>query len=265
MESVAHAARVVLLGLARWFDRARALCCSLGAGTLRLRQLRAGIEDTWRGFVADAAEIDSGLDPAEAAIVARFVTAADRVLIVGCGTGRDVIPLVRAGCQVVGIDPVAEAVATARSALETRQLHCSIIEGYFEDTAVAGRFDVILFSNHCYSHIPERTRRVAVLEKAGGQLEPGGRVLVTYLASSSPSRRPVRVMQTVARLSRSDWQPEVGDHLVPLDAARGRFGYEHFFAPGELEQEAAGAGLIVLPHREHPHARALLVLTTPSA
>ena len=262
MESVVHAARTVLLWTARWFDRARALCVSLSAGTLGFRQLRAGIEDTWSGFVADESEIASGWDPAEAAIVARFISAVDRVLVIGCGTGRDLIPLLRMGCEVVGIDPVPEIVAMARRELEKRQLQSSIVEGYFEDTAVPGRFDVVLFSNHTYSYIPERSRRVAVLKKAADLLSPRGRILATYLASRAPFRpRMLRAMQAVARLTRSDWRPERGDHLEPLDGRPGRFAYEHFFGPGELEHEAADASLIVLPHREHPHARQMLVLT----
>src|SRR5262245_55345244 len=186
----------MLLGTARTLERARRLCVSLAAGTLRLDQLRDGIEETWRDYVADEAQIDAGLDPAEAAIVERFITPADRVLVVGCGTGRDVIPLLRMGCQVVGIDPVTEAVTRARRALESRRLRGAIVEGYFEETAVPGCFDVILFSNHCYSYIPERARRVAVLKKAAGQLGPGGKILVTYLAAPQPGRtRSLHAMQ----------------------------------------------------------------------
>ena len=265
-QSVVHAARAMLLETARWLDRARALCVSLGVGTLRLRDVRAGVEDNWSGFVTDAAEIESGLDPAEAAVVARFIGVNDRVLVVGCGTGRDVIPLVRMGCQVVGIDPVAHAVGIARRELAARGLAASIVEGYFEDAPVPGTFDVILFSNLCYSYIPERERRTKLLRKAAGLLSPGGKILVTHLAARSPFRtRMLWSMRAAARLTRSDWHPEAGDHLVPINGARARFGFEHFFAPGELEREAADAGLLVLPHREHPHARPLLVLTTPHA
>lgn len=260
--SVVHAARAMLLGAARWLDHARALCVLLGVATLRLRDVRAGVEDMWSRFVTDPEEIASGLDPAEAAVVARFIGATDRVLVIGCGTGRDVIPLARMGCEVVGVDPVAHAVTTARRELERRGLAASIVEGYFEDASVPGTFDVILFSNLCYSYIPERARRTNVLRKAAGLLSPGGRILVTHLAARSPFRtRRLWSMRAVARLTRSDWRPEAGDHLVPISGARARFGFEHFFAPGELEQEAADAGLLVLPHREHPHARPLLVLT----
>jgi SAM-dependent methyltransferase len=234
---------------------------AVAAGTLRLGQLRAGIEDTWRDYVEDEAHIDAGLDPAEHAVVARFITATDRVLVVGCGAGRDLIPLARMGCDVVGVEPIAETVTTARRALETRQLRASIVAGYYEDTEVPGRFDVILFSNHCYSLIPERRRRVAVLEKAARQLTGDGHILVTYLAALSATRkRSLRIMQTVARLTRSDWRPEPGDQLDSLEAPRGLFGYEHLFRPDELEQEATDAGLHVLPHREHPHVRQMLVL-----
>ena len=262
-EWCARSTRAVLVATARGLDRTRACCVSLAAATLRLDDVRAGIENTWRGYVVDEAEIDAGLDPAETAVVTRFVTAGDRVLVVGCGTGRDVIPLVRMGCDVVGIDPVREVVAAARRALDRRGLRASIVDGYFEDAQIRGRFDVILFSNHCYSYIPERRRRVEMLRKAADQLTSRGRLLVTYIASPSPAgTRSLRAMQSVARLTRSDWQPEAGDRLEPLDGARGSFAYEHLFRPGELEAEAHDAGLTVLPHREHPHARQMLVLVS---
>lgn len=235
---------------------------SLAAATLRFREVRAGIEDTWRGFVADEGEIDAGLDPAEAAVVSRFIAPGDRVLVVGCGTGRDVIPLVRMGCDVVGIDPVREAAAAARSALEARGLRAPVIDGYFEDAQIPGSFDVILFSNHCYSYIPERRRRVGVLRKAADRLTGRGRLLVTYIASPSPvGNRSWRLMRAIGSLTNTDWQLEAGDRLEPLDGGRGSFAYEHLFGPGELEDEARDAGLTVLPHREHPHARQMLVLT----
>jgi SAM-dependent methyltransferase len=259
----ARSARAALVTTARGLERARAWCVSLAAATLRLREVRAGIEETWRGFAAGEAEIDAGLDPAETSVVSKFITAGDRVLVVGCGTGRDVIPLVRMGCEVVGVDPVREAVATARRALEARGLRASIVEGYFEESDVPGGFDVILFSNHCYSYIPGRRRRVEVLRKAGARLTAPGHLLVTYIASPSPSgARSLRAMRSVSRLTGSDWQPEAGDRLEPLDGARGSFAYEHLFRPGEVEEEAGDAGLTVLPHREHPHARQMLVLVS---
>ena len=253
--------RAVLLSAARWLDRARAVCLSLGLGTLRIHHLRAGIADTWRSYNVDDEEIASGLDANEKEVIARFVKPGDRLLVVGCGTGRDVIPLARMGCDVVGVDPVPEAVISARRMLSSLRLTAEIIEGYLEDVEVPGLFDVILFSNLCYSYFPESQRRTTVLRRAGTQLSADGRILVTYLTMRQPFQtRMLACLQFAARVSRSDWQPEGGDHLNPISSSRAGFGYEHFFGPGDLEREAIQAGLRVIPHDQHPLARPLLVL-----
>jgi SAM-dependent methyltransferase len=253
--------RMVLLHAAKWLDRARAMCLSLGLGTLRIYHLRVGIVDAWSSYNRDDEEIASGLDADEREVVARFLKPGDRLLIVGCGTGRDVIPLVRMGFDVVGVDPVPEAAITARRILNREGLAAQILEGYFEDIQVPGLFDVIMFSNLCYSYFPESRRRTAMLRKAGTHLSADGRILVTYLTMRPPFQtRMLACLQFAARLSRSDWRPEAGDHLNPIRSAHGGFAYEHFFASGELEREAADAGLHVIPHAQHPLARPLIVL-----
>lgn len=253
--------RAALLRAARWFDRARAVCLSLGLGTLRIHHLRLGIQDAWRRYNHGDDQIASGLDADEQQVIDRFVKPRDRVLIVGCGTGRDVLPLVRMGCEVVGVDPVPEAVIAARRVLNRERLAAQIIEGYFEDVEVQGLFDVILFSSLCYSYFPETRRRTAVLIRARNQLSTDGRILVTYLTMWPKFQtRMLACLQFAARVSGSDWRPEAGDHLTPIGASRAEFAYEHFFGPGEVEREAAKAGLQVIPHAQHPLARPLLVL-----
>lgn len=264
--------RRLLLHTALWLDRGSAVCASLAIGTMRLRDLRAGIERRWSGFSGGEDQIASGLDAVEQALFDRFVRDGDRVLVVGCGTGRDTIPLAARGCTVTGIDPLPQAIAAARRALDARGLQADLVEGYVEDVAEAadvvrrGPFDIVLFSNLTYTYIPQSTHRIAVLRTMAAQLAPGGRILVTYFYSDKPHRtRLLRVMQLASRVSRSDWEPQAGDTLTPIDYPRGHFDYDHLFAPGELEREAQEAGLHVVPHREHPHSRAVLVLTRDDA
>jgi hypothetical protein len=71
-------------------------------GTMRLNDLRAGVERRWSEFFVADADITSGLMPWESEVVSKFVRPADRVLVVGCGTGRDVLVLAGMGCRVTG-------------------------------------------------------------------------------------------------------------------------------------------------------------------
>lgn len=93
--------------------------------------------------------------------------------------------------------------------------------------------------------IPKSRRRIDVLRKARGNLAPGGRVLISCVGHRE--RRHSRLFELVkigARLRRSDWQPEEGDIVYPMMGPR--FHYEHIFVPGEVEAEAAAAGLRVI-------------------
>ena len=241
--------RELLDGVSRLFHRLSTAFLYLAAGTLDFRDVRAGIEHIWNDFNQGATEIDAGLLPWESDAVNRFVHPDDRIAIVGCGTGRDVIALARLGHHVVGVDPAARAVMRLRQVLAERTLPVTVVDGYFEDAPIPGAFDVIWFSNFTYTYIPGCLRRVEVLRKAGHHLAPGGRILVT-LPTPAPGR-PHRLYEQLARLMgvlcRSDWRLEPGDTVARQPtAARPLYHYEHCFIPGEINDEGVATGLRVL-------------------
>ena len=179
-------------------------------------------------------------------LVARFVRPGEAVLIVGAGSGRDVIPLVERHCRVTGIDPAAAALGIAREVLRARQLPATLIEGFFEDVAVPGRFDVVMFSYFSYSYVPEARRRIAALRKAASCLTEGGRVLISYAPLPGSHPLLIRVARAAAAICRTDWRLEPGDH-VAISGSAFR-GYTHAFADGEIEREAQAADLDVVHH-----------------
>ena len=137
------------------------------------------------------------------------------------------------------------------AAVIRRGLSAEIVQGYFEDVALPGVFDVIVFSFLCYGYIPESRRRIEVLRKAKTGLAPGGTILMSYVGNFQ--RRQSRLMDLMgrgARVLRSDWHPEPGDIVQPLLVGEARFHYEHIFIPGEVDAEIAAAGLRLLFHDE---------------
>jgi SAM-dependent methyltransferase len=184
------------------------------------------------------------------------------VLVVGCGTGRDVMPLARIGCEVVGVEPVGVAAATARRTATERGLAATILDGYVEDVAFPGLFQAIMLSYYCYSYIPGRQRRIEVLKKARAHLSPGGRILLSYSACFiPPARRPWA--KTVGRWCRSDWLVEEGDVLVPHRSSPGLFSYDHAFTRDEIAEEIASAGLQTCSRQDlYPHSVSVLVLAS---
>ncbi len=234
---------VALAGAGRLFARVARVFNHLAAGTLRIADLRVGIEHSWERFTARDANVAIGLLPWEERLIARFVAAEDRVLLVGSGPGRDFIALVEKGFRVTGVEPARRAIATSRQQLERRGLSAEIIEGFFEEVPVTGTFDVIIFSHCCYSFIPQSKRRIDALRKAGALLSARGRIIISYMTEQSGHPSLVGLARFAATVSRSDWRPERGDVIDPLNTARPLFHYEHPFRPGEIDSEASAAGL----------------------
>jgi SAM-dependent methyltransferase len=227
----------------RVFARATRALNHLAAGTLTIDQLRVGIERTWEEFSARDSDIAAGLMPWEVDMLARFVTRDDDVLLVGSGPGRDLVAMISAGYRVTALEPARRANTTCRRQLAVRGLTADIIEGFFEDAALPRRFDVIIFSGCCYNFMPGSRRRIAALRKAADHLSPAGRIVVNFMAGRSGHPLLIQLARFAAAITRSDWRPERGDVLVPVDPARPQFHYEHPFEPGELEAEATAAGL----------------------
>jgi len=168
-------------------------------------------------------------------------------LLVGCGTGRDMIALLELGYRVEGLDVSARAIELARRMLERRRLSPTLHVGSIEDVVPPGTFDAVIFSWFCYGYIPHRQTRIAVLRNVTPHLKPDGRVLISYVpAEGAPRSLPIRLTRLAARLTRSDWQPELGDVLGPITADRRAVRYEHQFCEGEVESEARAAGLTVV-------------------
>lgn len=219
---------------------ARGLLC-LAAGLLRRDQLARAIAQRWDDFGANEAHALSGLMPWEQEFYGRVLKPDDDILVVGCGTGRDMIALLRAGYQVEGLEPAARAAAMARAMLLKAGLDARLTIGLIEGTTIPKAFDVFIFSWFCYTYIPQRADRVAVLSAVRERLKPGGRVLISYLPCDRPPRRlPLTLVHLTGTLTRSGWRPEPTD-IIEL-GARGLH-FEHQFLPGELEDEARAAGL----------------------
>ena len=239
--------RKLLVHASRTLDRASRVLVYAAAGTLTLAHLKADIRDSWSTFFESEADINSGFMTWEADVVSRCVHASGRVLVVGSGTGRDVLAFSALGCIVSGVEPSTRAAAHSRRALEQRNVTALVVDGFFEDVTLEGTFDVIVFSWFCYSYMPGSQRRIAALKKALTLLAPGGRILVSCLVNPEPPQtRFIQVQRAMARALGSDWIMEEGDQLRLARPGEMVFRFEHMFVPGEFEREGASAGLSVL-------------------
>ena len=228
-------------------ERSSRALMHLAAGVLRRPELAWAIGRRWQDFGVRESHVVSGFSSWERDFYGAFLKPGDSVLVVGSGTGRELVALARDGHAVSGLELSERSTAIARSLLTRYGLSASLTVGSVEEVTPSGPFDVILFSWFCYSYIPGRSARIEALRRVGDRLAPGGRVLISYVPSDTPPRRlPLSLLALVASLSRSGWRPEPTD-VVSLVGAGLHF--EHQSLAGEVDAEAAAAGFDVLFHR----------------
>ena len=243
--------------VARGLARVTRVVESLAVGTRSRDELRGDIARSWDTFRQDREEILRGLFDWEHQVLDEALRPGDRILVIGCGTGRELIALAARGHSAVGVDPSARAAAAARSVVARMGLHADVLTGFFEDVELPGRFDAVLFTHRSYGLIPGSSFRIDALRKAAGLLNEEGRVIVSYL--SGPGMHPVLVAaaRVGAVLGRSDLRIEPGDEVHRT--SEGVFLFEHQFRAGEFAAEARRADLNLHGTWDGPCPSAVLV------
>lgn len=233
-------------------------------GLIRREDLLRAREHCWRRF-GELQGVDGDaytLMDWEQRLFDRFLRRDDRILLVGCGTGRDLFGLLERGHRAEGLDLVPALVERARELLAERGHRPPLHAGAIESTELPGVFDAVIFSWYCYSYVPGRRTRVATLARIRRHLAPGGRILISYVRRSrDPRRLPVLIARAAGRISGSDWRLEPGDTVLLPESRMEAAHYEHAFTEGEIEQEAIDAGLAVVFHDRRDEG--LIVLAVP--
>jgi SAM-dependent methyltransferase len=175
------------------------------------------------------------------AIVGSFAPGS-RVLVVGCGGGREVLGLINAGFEAVGCDP-NRVLQEFAAALLARHGHPGRTRTCAADSFPAGeRCDGILIGWGTYSLLAPRRARVALLRDALAATDQQGSIVLSCFARPAHGRE-LRITDAVARAIRR--RPavsiELGDTLAPARV--------HVFTRLELEGELRDAGLELVSYR----------------
>jgi 2-polyprenyl-3-methyl-5-hydroxy-6-metoxy-1,4-benzoquinol methylase len=200
------------------------------------------------------------LESWEKDLIERLVPARARILVIGCGAGREALAFAERGFRVTGIDFVEAVVDEAR-----RRAAADGLPATFEtSTAEAlierapGGFDVVIATAPVYEQTPGRERRVAFLRALARLTAPDG--LVVLGAASHRDRGPRRtVIDGVRWLLRRLGVPSIAEpgdrftyHVSLASHHATKCFYHRFQRPDEIAGELRAAGLDGTRHPEGP-------------
>jgi SAM-dependent methyltransferase len=224
----------------------------VAAGALPQARHRENLQEQFRRFRTSAHEIDVGLSHDETALYGELFPAPARLLLAGCGDGRDLAGLLRLGHLVTGIDQSPVLTARAIAHLERLGLRAEVRTALLQEAVFAETYDGIILAPHCYSNIPGSATRVALLRRLAEALLPEGHFVIHYVPEErGRSALTLALLRLGAWLGRSGWRPEAGDIFSPNVRNPANLKYTHRFLPGEVEQECRAAGLHVGGERPH--------------
>jgi SAM-dependent methyltransferase len=98
-----------------------------------------------------------------------------RILELGCGSGRLLIPLARDGHKVTGVDLSASMLERCRERLDTARLTAKLVKADFRHLPVRGRFPLVVSPFNAFMHLYTRHDAEQFLDGVRRRLEPGGR------------------------------------------------------------------------------------------
>ena len=163
--------------------------------------------------------------------VAEATAAAGAVLEVGCGTGRILLPIARAGAPIVGIDPSSGMLARCRAKLAAEPAdvreRVALHQLDIREADLGNTFQLVIAPFRVFQHIVTITEQLRFLEAVRRHLAPGGQFAFDVFNPSFPRLASVdgseledtpeqslpdgRTMRRSARVTRVRWVEQISE------------------------------------------------------
>ena len=131
----------------------------------------------FQGFFADFFDmLHGGCEDAEN-YVSLLAAYGNRILELGSGTGRIVIPLAKAGFRVTGIEYEPDMIALMEKKDYPRD-RLTVIRGDARNFSLGEKFDAILLSCNFLNHFTDAADTVSILKCCKAHLAPDGVVII---------------------------------------------------------------------------------------
>lgn len=206
---------------------------------------------TWRYYdrphvvAAWTQNVDCGLTAVERLFLKKYAAARPRVLVLGCGAGRESLIMARRGMRVTAVDRSEALITNMKRVASAEGLDIqSATQAIRSFMRRPGVFDLIFWGSN-YGRLPTRAMRIWFLVQTRARLAPNGRVLCTYLLKAPAfwDRAGFLFHRALAFLTDGNHGVQAGDEI------RGEGEYLHHFAStSEIAEEFEEAGYEVDAH-----------------
>lgn len=174
----------------------------------------------------------------EEAVLAAHMPNPGRVVVVGCGTGRESFALEELGWDVLGVDVTPRMIDVAREDARARgsRTRFGVTDGTLNDVEVEDAVDAVTLWAQLLNNVVGADGRALVLKNVHRLLRPGGVVSLSVhdRDRTLPKIEPERLI--------SIDDPEPGDVITAYDVTGPSF--NHYVTEAELRSMLAVAGFV---------------------
>jgi len=186
----------------------------------------------------------------EVKVLAAKIENGDRVLDVGCGSGRLLEVLSDKDIDYLGVDNSAELLQLARAQYPQRKF---VTGNILDLSAISGNDFVYVFCLAVLPHIPGQNLRIRALRELKSKLGPEGRIILSAWNLWPATNGRKRFCWLILRGWLAGWlgfgrpgRMDFGDLVFPWKDAQGKeisLRYYHAFTGRELRDLVCRAGL----------------------
>ena len=135
----------------------------------------------YRGLAAECYDLWFGDEPFwdQAFFHDRIRHNSGMALEIACGTGRLLVPFLRDGLAVEGLDASGEMLAICRTKAAHVGVTPTLYQQLMQDVALTSRYHTIFIPTCSFQILAERDEAFEALRRFHGHLEPGGELLIT--------------------------------------------------------------------------------------
>ncbi|MBN1316806.1 MAG: methyltransferase domain-containing protein [Anaerolineales bacterium] len=141
------------------------------------------------------------------------------ILEIGCGSGRTLLPLAKAGLKLVGLDNSPAMLDRAREQLARQSLEHDVhlVLGDMTDFDLGKRFGLVIIPFNTWLHLPDDNSRTAALQCMRRHMLPGGQLVI-----DTPGLESIVDVEHdgALTLEQSLVIPETGETLLQIASTR---------------------------------------------